>query len=84
MAAPKKGDLKEAGRHANPARMNELAQLRSEAPQIPKSLTKEISDSATLARSVRRVIVRGDLASVVPSSKEVDELVREGDIWKID
>ena len=84
MAALKKGDLKEAGRYASPARMKGLEQLRSQAPQVLKGMAKEIPDGATLAKSVRRVIVRGNLASVVLSSKEVNELVREGDDWKID
>jgi hypothetical protein len=34
---------------------------------------------------VRRVVVRGNnVASVVLASKEVNELVREGDDWKVD
>lgn len=84
MAALKKGDLKEAARYANPGRMKEIEQLRNQSAQVFKDMTKEIPDGATLAKSVRRVIVRGNLASVVLSSKEVNELVREGDDWKID
>jgi hypothetical protein len=47
-------------------------------------MAKEIPDGATLAKSVRHVVVRGDLASVVLSSKEVNELTREGSDWKVD
>jgi hypothetical protein len=84
MAALKKGDLKEAARYANPGRMQEIEQLHNQSAQVFKNMTKEIPDSATLAKSVRRVIVRGSLASVVLASKEVNELVRDGDDWKID
>ena len=84
MAALRKGDLKEAGRHATAARIKQVEDFRAQAGEMFKNMSKEIPDSASLAKSVRRVVVRGNLASVVLASKEVNELVREGDDWKID
>lgn len=84
MAALKKGDLKEAARYATTERMKVIEQFRSADAATFKSMAKEIPDGASLAKSVRRVVVRGDLASVVLSSKEVNELTREDSEWKVD
>ena len=84
MAALRRSDLKEAARYATAERMKEIEQFRSADAATFKSMAKEIPDGATLAKSVRRVVVRGDLASVVLSSKEVNELTREGSDWKVD
>ncbi len=84
MAALRKGDLKEAARYATAERMKVIEQFRSADAASFKSLAKAIPDGATLAKSVRRVVVRGDLASVVLSPKDVNELTREGGDWKVD
>ena len=84
MAGLKKGDLKEAGRYASMARIKQIEQFRSQAGEMFKNMTKQMPDSAAIAKSVRRVIVRGNLASVVLSTKEVNELAREGDDWKVE
>ena len=84
MAALRNGDLKEAARYATAQRMKVVEQFRSADAATFKSMAKEIPDGAILAKSVRRVVVRGDLASVVLSSKEVNELTREGGDWKVD
>ncbi|MEP6739779.1 MAG: hypothetical protein ABJA61_05340 [Caldimonas sp.] len=84
MAGLRKGDFKEAARHATQVRMQQLEQFRTQAGEIFKNMAKQMPDGSALARQVRRVIVRGDLASVVLSTKEVNELVREGADWKVD
>ncbi|MDQ2736312.1 MAG: hypothetical protein M3Y55_15285, partial [Pseudomonadota bacterium] len=76
MAALKKGDLKEAARYATAERMKVIEQFRSADAATFKSMAKEIPDGVTLAKSVRRVVVRVDLASVVLSPKDVNELTR--------
>lgn len=83
-AALRKGDLTEAGRHATASRMKELSDLKAQAAQIFDGMRKQIPESGSLARSIRRVIVRGDTASVVLADKNVNELVREGGEWKVD
>ncbi|MEO8081730.1 MAG: hypothetical protein ABI641_14450 [Caldimonas sp.] len=83
-AALRKGDLNEAGRHATASRMKELSDLRAQAAEIFDSIRKQIPEGGPLARSIRRVIVRGDTASVVLADKNVNELVREGGEWKVD
>ncbi len=83
-AALRKGDLKEAGRHATSSRMKELSELKAQAAEIFDSIRKQIPEGGLLARSIRRVIVRGDTASVVLADKNVNELVREGGEWKVD
>jgi hypothetical protein len=84
MAGLKKGDLQEAGRYATPARMKQIETFRAQAGDAFKGMTKQLPDGATLAKGIRRVIVRDTVASVVQSTKEVNELVKDGDAWKVD
>jgi hypothetical protein len=84
MAGLKKGDLQEAARFATPSRMKQIETFRAQAGDAFKAMTKQFPDSAALTKGIKRVIVRGPVASVVSSTKEVNELVRDGDAWKVD
>jgi len=83
-AALKKGDLKEAARFATAARMKQIDEFRAESPEVYTSMLKEMPDGKALAKTVRRVVVRGELASIILSTKEIDEMVFEGGAWKAD
>ena len=83
-ASLRKGDLKEAGRHATVSRMREIEELKTQAVEILDGMRKQIPEAGVLAKSIRRVIVRGDTASVMMANKGVNELVLEGVEWKVD
>jgi hypothetical protein len=84
MAGLKKGDLAEAARYATSARMKQIESFRAQAGAGFAAMTKQLPDGATIGKGIRRVIVRGPVASVVSSTREVNELVKEGDAWKVD
>jgi hypothetical protein len=84
MTGLKKGDLVEAARYATPARMKQIESFRAQAGAGFAAMTKQLPDGATIGKGIRRVIVRGPVASVVSSTREVNELVKDGDAWKVD
>jgi len=82
-AALKKADLETAGKFATAARMKTLRDYRAQAgEQAFRAAVMGVDDD--LAKTIKRVIVRGTSASVVLEGKEVDELVQEPDGWKVD
>lgn len=82
MAALKKGDFGEAARYATASRMRQLEQVKAQAGPQFAAMMKQMP--AASAKSIARVVVRGDQASIVQTSKEVNGLVREGGDWKVD
>ena len=84
-AALKKGDLKEAARHATLARMQQIEAFRAQAPpDVYKSMLREVPEGKELLASVRRVVVRGDVASIILSTREIEEMALEAGAWKVD
>jgi len=83
-AALRKADLETAGKFATAARMKTLRDYRAQAGEqaFRDAVAAAVGDD--LAKTVKRLIVRGASASVVLEGKEVDELVQEADGWKVD
>ena len=84
-AALAKGDMAALANTATAVRVKELNDFRSAAGEAAfrQAMASRPSGSA-LARSIQQVIVRGEAASVVLQSKEVDRVVLEGGSWKVD
>jgi len=82
--ALKKADLNTAGKYATAARMQVIREYRAQAGEQAFRDAVTAAAGADLAKAVKRVIVRGATASVVLEGKEIEELVQEGDAWKVD
>ncbi|GAC1391041.1 MAG: hypothetical protein NVSMB34_05090 [Variovorax sp.] len=82
--ALKKADLNTAGKYATAARMQVIREYRAQAGEQAFRDAVTAAAGADLAKAVKRVIVHGATASVVLEGKEIEELVQEGDAWKVD
>ena len=63
--------------------MEQIDQLKARVGAPFLAMLKQDADPGALSKSVTRV-VRGSVASVVLSTKEVNGVVRIGDTWKVD
>lgn len=83
--ALKKGNLEAVGKVATATRLKKLQDIQTQLgiAGFREAMADE-PDGKTLAQSIVRVIVRDDMASVIMSDKQVQALVLENNLWKVE
>jgi hypothetical protein len=83
--ALRKGDMAGIATYATAARQKEIGAFRAKAGEAAfREALKQAPDGASVAKTIKRLVVRGTTASVVLEGGEVAELAQEGGAWKVD
>lgn len=83
--ALRKGDMATVAKYATAARQKEIGDFRAKSGDAAfREALKQAPDGASVAKTIKRLVIRGTTASVVLEGGEVAELVQEGGAWKVD
>lgn len=79
-----KGDMAAMARVATAGQLKGISEFRSRAGEKAfREAVKQGGGGAAVAKTVKRLVVRGSTASVVLKGGEIAELTLEGDAWKV-
>ena len=85
VASLRKADLAAAGKYATPAKLKEIQDFRAQAGEAAfKEALRAGPDGPTLAKNIKRVVVRGASATVITSDGTSFDVIQDGGNWKAD